>query len=314
METTNVRWDEVARRIADDDRSKWDRKVPATQLAIGQTGELMAMNGGPVPDPFVLSDLATSQLCERLGIPVAYYRRLPTDMQATVANFDLKRLSDRQFLLRGKAHYVRACLSGEYVAYDNRQIAETVEVLLRSDVIRIKAFVLEETHCYLKIISDELVEPTSGLKAGIVIGNSEVGMGSVSVEPFVFRKACTNDLVVNVDTAFRHAHIHFNAHELTRRMAEAIGDTFLEASKLLDVFLKAREEPMPDPLAAIRKIAEERKLTQRFTDEVVARYVAEPEASRFGVINAFTAAAQTLEPLHRLDMERFAGSLLKASL
>jgi hypothetical protein len=307
-------WSGVAQRIAEDDRGKWDRKVPAPQLCVSERGALEARNGGSAAESFTLSDLATSQLCERLDVPVRYYRRLPAEMQATVANFDLKRMQDKSFLLRGKAAYVRTFLSGEYVAYNNRDIAETVERLLRSDAIRMKSFVLEETHCFLKIVSEELVEPASGLKAGIMIGNSEVGMGSVSVEPFVFRKACTNDLVVTQEKAFRHAHIHFTPHELTRRMAEAIGDGFLVASQVLDAFLKAKDDPIPDPLALIRKIAEGRKLSQKLTDEVVARYVAEPEPNRFGVINAFTAAAQTLAPLQRIELERFAGQLLAAPL
>jgi len=307
-------WNEVSAKIVEDDRGKWDHKIPATQLWVGSEGKLLAKNGEPAPDAFTLSDLATSQLCERLSIPAAYYRRLPGNMKATVANFDFNRLQDKSFLLRGKATHVRAFLSGEYVAYDNRQVSGTVAELLSSNDIHIKSFVLEETHCFLKIVSEELVEPASGLKAGIMIGNSEVGMGSVSVEPFVFRKACTNDLVVTQEKAFRHAHIHFTASELTRRMAEAIGYGFLVASELLDAFLKAREEPIADPLVVIRKIAEERKMSQRLTDEVVARYVTDPEPNRFGVINAFTAAAQTLAPLQRIDLERFAGQLLSAPL
>jgi hypothetical protein len=307
-------WNEVATKIADDDRGKWDRKVSAKGLSITGHGELRYLNGANVSECFPISELATGQLCERLSIPVTYYRRLSDDMQATVANYDFRRLTDHTFLLRGKNLMVRAFLSGEYVAYDNRQVAETVAELLQSDVIRIRAFVLEATHCYVKIVSDELVEPASGLKAGIMVGNSEVGMGSVSVEPFVFSKACTNDLVVTEEKSFRHAHIHLTTHELQRRMAEAIGDSFRLAASVLDAFLKTREEPIPDPVAAIRKLAEERKLTQKFTDEVVGRYAAEPEATRFGVINAFTAAAQTLAPLHRIEMERFAGALLTAAV
>lgn len=314
MESNAMTWNEVAASIIDDDRGKWDRKLPAASMSIGQNGQLVTMNGGPAPEPYVLSELATGQFCERLGIPATYYRRLPSEMKATVANFDLKRMSERPFLLRGKGPHVRAVLSGEYVAYNNSAIAETLESLLRSEGLRIKSFVLEETNCFLKIVSEELVEPTSGLKPGIMIGNSEVGLGSVSVEPFVFRKACTNDLVVTQEKAFRHAHIHFTPNELTRRMAEAIGDGFLVASQLLDAFLKAKDDPIVDPLAVIRKIADERKLSQRLADEVVARYVAEPEPNRFGVINAFTGAAQTLAPLQRIDMERFAGSLLEAPL
>jgi hypothetical protein len=314
MESNAMTWNEVAASIIEDDRGKWDRRLPAAQLCIGHNGQLLAMNGGAAPEAFSLSELATSQLCDRLNIPTVYYRRLPGEMKATVANFDLKQLSDRHFLLRGKATHIRAFLSAEYTVFDNRQIAETVESLLESESIGIKSFVLEDTHCFLKVVSDELVEPTSGLKAGVMVGNSEVGMGSVSVEPFVFRKACTNDLVVTQEKVFRHAHIHFTPNELTRRMAEAIGDGFLVASQVLDAFLKARDDPILDPLAVIRKIAAERKLTQRFTDEVVARYVAEPEPSKFGIVNAFSGAAQTLAPLQRIDMERFAGSLLTTPL
>jgi hypothetical protein len=163
-------------------------------------------------------------------------------------------------------------------------------------------------------LSEEIWDVESGLKAGIMIGNSEVGMGSVSVEPFVFRKPCTNDLIVSREKSFRHAHIHLTAYELTRRMAEAVTEGFQVSSSLLDTFLKTREEPIQDPVAAIRKIAEARKFSQKLTDEVVSSYLVEPESNRFGLINAFTNAAQRLAPLQRIEMERFAGTLLETPL
>lgn len=307
-------WSEVATKIAEDDRGKWDRRVLGKDLRVTPENALRLSGGVADAEPFPPSDLATGQLCERLGIPVTYYRRLPGPMKAVVANFDLDRFADRHFLLRGKSSWVRAVLSGEYVAYDNHDVAETVEELLRSPELSVKSFVLEESHCFLKVISDDLVDPASGLKAGIMVGNSEVGMGSISIEPFVFRKACTNDLVVSEEKTFRHAHIHLTAHELSCRMAAAIGTAFALASEAIDAFLKTRRDPVPDPVAVIRRLAEERTLTQRFTDEVVSQYAAEPERTRWGVINAFTGAAQTLAPLQRIEVERFAGGLLTASL
>lgn len=97
-------------------------------------------------------------------------------------------------------------------------------------------------------------------------------------------------------------------------MAEAVSEGFRVASSVLDAFLKTREVKVVDPLEVIRKIAEERKLSQKLTDEVVSSYLVEPEPSRFGVINAFTNAAQKLGPLQRIEMERFAGMLLEAQL
>jgi len=216
--------------------------------------------------------------------------------------------------LSGKGEWIRAFLSAEYLAYNNSEIAQTAESLLRNEALSVKSFVLEESHMFLKIISEDIVDRGAGLKAGIMIGNSEVGMGSVSVEPFVFRKPCTNDLIVSREKSFRHAHIHLTSHELTRRMAEAVSDGFSVASPVLDAFLKTREEPMVDPVDTIRKIAEARQFSQKLTDELVSSYLGEPDATRFGVINAFTNAAQKLGPLQRIEMERFAGTLLEAPL
>jgi hypothetical protein len=283
-------------------------------LLVTENGALRVSNGYSDTPTFSLSETAELQMCQKLEIPVRYYRRLPGEMRALVANHDIGRLNGNSFLLRGKGEWIRAFLSAEYVAYNNSQIAETAEALLRNGALSVKSFVLEETHMFLKIVSEDIYDIESGLKAGIMIGNSEVGMGSVSVEPFVFRKPCTNDLIVSQEKSFRHAHIHLTAHELTRRMAEAVSEGFRVASSVLDAFLKTREEPVEDPLAAIRKIAEARQLSQKMKDELVSSYLVEPAPNRFGVINAFTNAAQKLGPLQRIEMERFAGTLLEAPL
>jgi hypothetical protein len=305
-------WKTVSEKIVQDDQNKWDRKVSGQELRISAEGTLELSNG--VSKNYALSDLATTEMCQRLDIPVKYFRRLSNEMKATVGNYDLRQQNGKSFLLRGKGDWIRAFLSSDYVAYNNSEIAETVEGLLAKGALTMKSFVLEETHMFLKIISEEIWDVESGLKAGIMIGNSEVGMGSVSVEPFVFRKPCTNDLIVTKEKSFRHANIHLTAYELTRRMADAVSEGFQVSSSLLDAFLKTREVKVVDPLEVIRKIAEERKFSQKITDEVVSSYLFEPEANWFGVINSFTNAAQKLGPLQRIEMERFAGTLLEAPL
>jgi hypothetical protein len=297
-------WKTVAEKIIQDDQNKWEQTYLAEELEVTKVGI------GVWP----FSDHAMSQFCQKLDIPVRYFRRLPDEMKMTVANFDLRRLKGTSFFVRGKSEWVRAFLSAGYVAYNNREIEQTVAELLGDINILVKDFVLEETNMYLKIISEEIHDREAGLKAGIIIGNSEVGMGSVSVEPFVFRKPCTNDLIVSQETSFRHAHIHLTAYELTRRMAEAVSEGFRVVSSVLDTFLKTREVKVVDPLEVIRKIAEERKFSQKLTDEVVSSYLVESEANWFGVINSFTNAAQKLGPLQRIEMERFAGTLLEGPL
>ena len=306
-------WKTVENGVWWDDKEKWDRKVPANEVRIDNNGILEVKDSGPT-ECYSLSDLATGQMCQKLGIPVKYYRRLPGEIKSVVANHDLKRLEDHSYLLRGKAEWIRGFLSADYVTYNNSQVAETVAGLLENGAVMVKSFTLVETHMFLKIVSEEIVDAASGLKAGIMISNSEVGCASISVEPFVYRLTCTNDLVVSTEESFRHAHIHLTARELNSRMAEAIGSTFRIASTIMDTFLKAREEAIEDPLETIRQIAEARQFAQKFTDNVVGSYLTEPEPSRFGVINAFTHAAQQLAPVPRIEMERFAGRLLEVPL
>lgn len=137
-------WNTVENRIVEDDQNKWDRKTAGDKLQILESGALALGNGHGEPAHYALSDHATSQLCHRLEIPVPYYRRLPGEMKATVANYDIGRFKDKSYLLRGKGDWIRAFLSSDYTPYDNKQIAETVQSLLGNGAISIKDFVLEE--------------------------------------------------------------------------------------------------------------------------------------------------------------------------
>jgi hypothetical protein len=302
-------WTQVEERIAADDHNKWDRKVPAAALRIADDGAL-ELHGDGSAERFALSEHAIGQMCQRLGIPVRYYRRLPDALKITLANYDLDRLSDRTYLLRGRGQHVRAFLSTDFVPCDNAEIVRTTRELLAGRPITVRSFVLEETRLYLKVISEEIADRDSGLKGGVMIGNSEVGLGSVSIEPFVYRLPCTNDLVVSAEQSFRHPHAGLNADELRKRAALAVSIAFDVATDVLKRFLKTHEEPIADPAEEICLLAEAQKMSCKFADEVIASYAAEPEPTRFGVINAFTRAAQKLGPLQRIEVERFAGSLL----
>ena len=81
-------WKSVEEKIVLDDQRKWDRKVSGTELRVSELGALQLLNGHAEGPGFSLSDTATSQLCHKLEIPVKYYRRLPNEMKATVANYD----------------------------------------------------------------------------------------------------------------------------------------------------------------------------------------------------------------------------------
>ncbi len=141
-------WKTVEQKICQDDRSKWDRKVSGEKLRVSRAAALEVTDGQGPTGCYALSDLATGQMCQRLEIPVAYYRRLPGEMKAIVANFDLNRLNGKSYLLRGKGDWVRGFLSAEYVAYNNTQIAETVQDLLRGGAVSVSRLCSKRHTCF----------------------------------------------------------------------------------------------------------------------------------------------------------------------
>ena len=68
-------WKTVAEKIIQDDQNKWDRSVPARELRVAENGALQC--DGANGESFSLSEIAVSQLCGKLEIPMRYYRRLP---------------------------------------------------------------------------------------------------------------------------------------------------------------------------------------------------------------------------------------------
>ena len=65
------------------------------------------------------------------------------------------------------------------------------------------------THLYLKVVNRRVkaeVKVGDVVQAGFVVSNSEVGLGSLRVEPLVFRLVCKNDLTCK-DFAQRKYHV-----------------------------------------------------------------------------------------------------------
>jgi len=99
---------------------------------------------------------------------------------------------------------------------------------------------------YLKIVNPRLtaeVQKGDVVQAGIVISNSEVGLGSVSVMPLVFRLVCHNGMVVN-DLGKRKYHVGRENEEAW----ELYSDDTLQADdaafmlKLADIIRTAVDE------------------------------------------------------------------------
>lgn len=81
--------------------------------------------------------------------------------------------------------------------------------------MRIVSTELTDSRMYIKVINERLeLEVNLGdvVQAGIVISNSEVGLGALKVEPLIYRSVCTNGMIAQVYSKKRY-HVGRNAEE-----------------------------------------------------------------------------------------------------
>lgn len=324
-----MNWADVLARVAHDDQNKADFRVRAAELRM-VGGHFQALEGKQFAgETFVrtvtaveqlgLTDHAFGQVTSRCGMPTKYVRGLPTNLSDQLFNHHLHELSlDRepQFLLRAKGTLCRAFLSATYTIINNATILNIVSRVTEGRFNHvIHRFDLDENGVWLKLLIPELfVEdpsaPGKQLFVGVIIGNSEIGDRMATIEPFICRKACTNDLVIVVDDALYQRHAFVDEEELEIRVTRAISQAFRSGHAYLQSLIDARNERIERPEDVIAEMCERRDLSQEMTRNVQLAYQGEPDASMFGVVNAFTAAAQTLSGNARVDLERFAGQIL----
>lgn len=180
--------------------------------------------------PFGIQPYAHKQFADVLGIPGRYYDRMRVEQPALLAanlNTWLKADPDNKRMIRTLDGKVRAVLSPKFRPLDNFDLAQAVLPKLFELNTHVVSADLTETRMYIKAIlpdvSDTLPEGMtwgnghnrvaeySGNEPGrvvaaIVISNSEVGAGTLRVEPSVFTTWCTN-LAIMKSAAMKKYHV-----------------------------------------------------------------------------------------------------------
>ena len=104
----------------------------------------------------------------------------------------------------------RAFLSNRYRRIDNLEIATAVlPIIGQMEGARFESCQITDSRMYMKVVNTRLeaeVVPGDIVQAGVIISNSETGMGAVSIQPLVYRLVCSNGMIVN-DAQTRRNHV-----------------------------------------------------------------------------------------------------------
>lgn len=345
---SNESWDldRVRETVREEDDGKWDATVFRDQLTL-LNGKLLIPEpdaGGNMVEELTPTPWATAQMCGRLGIPTAYFRRCPTDLQD--AQFNVwTRHHDRfesngydrngsnrnghtssnhtgsgneRWLLRVKHDSLRGVLSDRYTRLDNEPFLNCLEPLVPSR-LQVKWFALTGESLHLRLIDPTLareVLPDDRLMVGLHIANSEVGKRSVTVDAIVWRLVCQNGLVrlVKGKSLLQQRHIFISQSNFKRDLERAMGEALTTAAGLLEKMAQSTNEHLDDVETLIEKIGERHQLSESFQERMKNALLLEHRGQQetlYGLTNALTQAAQTLPPDDRYGLEVMAGEMME---
>lgn len=295
-----------------------------------------------------VNDLAHQQIAQDIGIPKPYYDRMRREAPDLLANNVNRWFKDQPQtrMVRTLDNSARAFLSDRYRPLENEQLAAaTLPVLIKMDLEPIRCEITDK-RLYMKFV-DKRMRREIGEKMGegherfkltslcpaIVISNSEVGYGALSVLTSVFDEGCTN-LSVFKDQSVRKSHIG-GRHEVvqgfeallsdeTRRLSDAavfaqitdvVRGAFNEArfAALVDKVTGAAQQKIEgDPVKVIELTAKKFSLTEMVAKAAMKHFIERGDLNKWGVASAFTRAAQDVEDVDlQNDMERFGGQIIE---
>ena len=150
-------------------------------------------SGVPALEPLEVNSIAHRQIGTHLKIPAAYYDKMleeyPELLAQNVNAWFQREPSVR--MIRTIEGTARAFLSNRYRRIDNLDIASIVlPVLQDMEGMHFESCQLTESRMYIKVVNTRLeaeVVPGDIVQSGIIISNSEVGLGSVNIQPLVYR-------------------------------------------------------------------------------------------------------------------------------
>lgn len=321
-------------------------KVPDVALQFNVGGQ--ARQYSPTP-------LCLGQIADRVGIPAKYAERMRTEapeLLATNVNHWFQKNPEKRMLrtLSNGHSIARAFLSNIYRPLDNFDLFAAVLPRLKEAGCVIRSAEITETRFYIQASTPRIQRPVNQtitlaggtqmvarvVEAGVIIGNSEVGCGSIFVDPMIYDNWCTNGAVMQ-RTLKRH-HVgrrnegavfgDENTAELYSDATRQLDDKAFWA-KVVDVTTAAmdvtkfnsyvdklvatqEQKLLGKPAEIVEVVADRFQLNDSEKENVLLQFMQGGDHSKFGLVQAVTRAAQDVESYDRaVELERFGGQIIE---
>lgn len=269
---TGLTIQQMAQELLRQSKAKQDYLVNTGSLSLSVTSDAPQLrvteNGLDKITPLDIRQTAHRQLGTYLGIPQKYYELMRTDapeLLAYNANYWFSQKNELR-TLRTMDGCARAFLSNRYRRIDNLDIASvTLPVIGELPEARFVSTQITDDFMYIKVVNPRLqadVVPGDVVQAGVIISNSETGLGSViaaigylhavqryftekSLHRYRFSTIAWRSMNSSLNT-FRRQEQRRQSHEFSYQAAHPPPDDAFDALRarllLHDLFLLADKE------------------------------------------------------------------------
>lgn len=333
--------EELGKELERQRQARKDLVVDTRHLSAttNEKGTTVSININGDKQQYGLTELAHQQIAARLQIPYRYYQKMQKEQPQLLdenINTWFNYAPERR-MVRIMDDNIRAFLSDRYRRLDNLELCSAVLPII-SDMngVEINSCEVTPTHMYLKVINKKMkAEVALGdvVQAGFVISNSEVGLGSLRVEPLVYRLVCKNGMICkdymqkkyhvgkqvtggdesyelySEETLMQDDKAFFMKVQDTVRCAVDEAKFMLTVNKMRE----AMEIPIEnDPVQAVEVLADKFMLTQAERGDVLRQFFIGGDTSRYGLLNAVTAASRLAPDYERAtELERIGGEIME---
>lgn len=318
---------EMAAEITRQNAQKADYLVDTRTLQMEPYGDqvFLHMQNDEI-EPLEINQIAHRQLGTHLKIPADYYDRMLTqypDLLAQNVNSWLQKEPATR-MVRTLGGTARAFLSNRYRRIDNMEIAKVVLPIIGTmEGAHFESCQLTESRMYIKVVNTRLeaeVVPGDIVQAGIIISNSEVGQGSVSIQPLVYRLVCSNGMIVN-DARTRKYHtgrintleenfqlyseetLAADDHAFVKKIEDTVKAAVEEArfSQVIDLMRNATTAKMntTDVPGIVKLASKDFKITEDESAGVLQHLIEGKDLTLYGLSNAVTRHSQDIESYDR---------------
>lgn len=340
---------ELAAEITRQAERKADFVAPTDKLEVIETVPVVEgiVEDRPRPRQFsVVSDLgsfplrplAIDQAAGHLDIPLKYVRKLAEEQpKLLVDNFNtLLHAKPSQRLIRTLDGEARAFLSNRYQRIDNVEVAQVVlEAFSDIKTLQVRSCEVTENRLYIKASRTDLVGEVKSLRgrqvgdiveAGVMVTNSEVGLGAVSVTDYAYYLWCLNGATRDKGKRWNHVGGKISDGEVAYLSDDtlAAGDKF-DLLRIRDALKQAFDaqnfQGYIDKLnGATQRIIQSSHVPQAieflgnklaFSEgekkSILGHLIEGGDLSQYGLLNAVTRSAQDAESYDRASELEAAG-------